>query len=734
VTHTAFTYSMNSRQPELGRSEWTLLLTAIAGDLHRGQEAGHQVGSLVIPGDHCSPEVHALAHQLNAALGNVGKTVFYTEPLEPEPTIQRDSIAALMDDLRANKVDMLLILGGNPVYNAPADAGFAQHIEKVETRIHVGQFFNETAAYCHWHVNESHYLEAWSDARAHDGTVSIMQPLIAPLYGGKSQHEILAALGPNPEQSSYEIVRQYWQTQHAGGDFEMFWRRSLHDGFVATGCTKNPPGYPCTGLAARFVTPKSTGESPASTRPAAAAGHTQAKPAATQTNPAGESPASTQAKPTQAKPTQANSTQPLVLTQAGSIEINFRPDPTIYDGRFANNAWLQELDKPLSTLTWDNAIWIGPALAQRLKLEYQDVVEVSVGGSKMQGAIYVQPGHPDNSATVFLGYGRERAGHTGNGAGFNPYPLRANNAPWIAYGELQRVAGAQIQLAKIQVEQMEGHDLVRTATLQEFKNNPSFAHEHAEEPALTLYPEVKYEGYKWGMSIDTTKCVGCNSCIVACQAENNIPVVGKEEVLKRRAMHWLRVDTYYEGLDNPKMHFQPVPCMQCENAPCEYVCPVGATVHSSEGLNDMVYNRCVGTRYCSNNCPYKVRRFNFLRFQDWETPQLKMMRNPDVTVRSRGVMEKCTYCVQRINQHRIDAEREDSKIADGELQTACQQSCPATAIVFGNINDPDSRVSKLKAHSRNYGLLADLNTRPRTTYLAEVRNLNPELKEKSEPR
>ncbi len=396
----------------------------------------------------------------------------------------------------------------------------------------------------------------------------------------------------------------------------------------------------------------------------------------------------------------------------------------------------------MNKLTWDNAIQMGPAMAERRNIKSEDVVELELNGKKVTGPVWIQAGHPDNSVTITLGYGRKRAGRVGTAQGFDAYALRTTAAPWIATGVKIRKTGDTYKLASTQgYQSMDTPDgahrpLVRETTLEEYQKEPNFAQEDEVPKDLTLYEPYPYdkEAYAWGMTIDLNSCVGCNNCMIACQSENNIAVVGKEQVVIGRHMHWIRVDAYYQGdRDNPKAFFQPVPCMQCENAPCEVVCPVGATNHTTEGLNDMVYNRCVGTRYCSNNCPYKVRRFNFLLFQDWETPQYKMMRNPDVSVRSRGVMEKCTYCVQRINEHRIDAEtasvREEKKILIGdELQTACQQSCPAGAIVFGNINDPNSKVSKLKAQSRNYSLLGELNTRPRTTYLAEIRNPNPELK------
>ena len=668
----AFALMANSNLPE---SEHSAFAKSVASDL-----AVHHGASVVIPGDHQPPIVHAWAHVINQALGNVGKTVFYTDPVNANPINQTESLKDLVADMRAGKVDMLVILGGNPAYDAPADFGFADALKNtnIPLRVHFGLYQNETAELCQWHVNEAHYLEAWGDARAYDGTVSIVQPLIAPLYGGKGAHEFVAALSGQASASGHDIVQAYWQKQHPGSDFDSLWRKSLHDGWMEG--TAFPP---------KVVSAKTP------------------------------------------------SSQASSSADANSIELNLRRDPSIYDGRFANNGWLQELPNPMSKMTWDNPVLIGPAMAERLQLKSEDMIELELNGKKLTAPVWVQAGHPDNAVTAFLGYGRRRAGRVGTGAGFDMYPLRYSATPWSASGVVIRKTGDTYKLATtLGYQTMEtpvgARPLVRAASLDEYKKEPNFAQEEEPPHGLTLYPDYPYksEAYAWGMAIDLNACVGCNNCIVACQSENNIAVVGKEQVVRGRHMHWLRVDAYYQGdRGNPKAYFQPVPCMHCENAPCEVVCPVGATVHSSEGLNDMVYNRCVGTRYCSNNCPYKVRRFNFLLFQDWTTPQFKMMRNPNVSVRSRGVMEKCSYCVQRINLRRIDAEREDRKIRDDELQSACQQSCPADAIVFGNINDPNSRVSKLKAQARNYSLLADLNTRPRTTYLAEIRNPNPELKE-----
>jgi molybdopterin-containing oxidoreductase family iron-sulfur binding subunit len=641
---------------------------------------GHQGSSLLILGDHQPPAIHALAHDINSRCGNVGKTVFYTDPVDANPINQTESLRDLVVDMRAGKVDLLVIMEGNPAYDAPADLGFTDALKSsnIALRIHHGLYQNETSEYCHWHVNEAHALEAWGDARAYDGAVSIVQPLIAPLYAGKSAHEFVSALSGTSDATGYDLVRAYWQKQHSGADFEDFWRRSLHDGWVDG-----------TTYTTKSVTAK-----------------------------AAPSPTS-------------------AAVDENSLEINFRRDPSIYDGQFANNGWLQELPKPMTKLTWDNALLVGPKMAAREGLKTEDMVTLELNGRKATLPVWIQAGHPDHSVTVFLGYGRTRAGRAGTGAGFDVYPLRTTAAPWFATGGKLTKTGGTYKLASTQGYQTMDtpngatRPIVREASLEEYRKEPKFAQEGQPPRELTLYPNVDYakQDYAWGMAIDLNSCVGCNNCIVACQSENNIAVVGKEQVVKGRHMHWLRVDAYYQGdRDNPKAFLQPVPCMQCENAPCEVVCPVGATVHSTEGLNDMIYNRCVGTRYCSNNCPYKVRRFNFLLFQDWDTEQYKMMRNPDVTVRSRGVMEKCTYCIQRISERRIDAERADEKIKDdNSLQTACQQSCPAGAIIFGNINDPNSRVAKLKTQDRNYALLGDLNTRPRTTYLAEVRNPNPEL-------
>jgi molybdopterin-containing oxidoreductase family iron-sulfur binding subunit len=661
------------------KAEQAKFVDALVKDLqaHRGRSA-------VIAGEDCSPATHAIVHAINDALGNVGKTVSYTDPIVVQPTDNMNDLRTLVSEMRGGKVEILVIMHVNPVYDAPIDLSFSDAMGKVPTVIHYGRYADETTAHSHWHIPASHYLEQWGDVRAHDGTITIMQPLIAPLYdSSRGELEFLSAFSDSPDQSGYDQLKAAYQKQLTG-DFDTTWRKAVHDGFI-----------PNTALPVRTLKAK-----------------------------AGGWPAAPQAPQ--------------------GTELVIRRDPTIWDGRFSNNGWLQELPKPIIRLGWDNVAYVSPGTAQKNKWDYQDVIEIEVNGQKQKAPVWITPGHPDESITVTLGYGRERAGRVGTGFGYNAYLFRSSNAPYIVTNAKITSTGDHYPLAREQGwNDMENRHIVRAATLEEFEKNPEFAHEETEEAEkatqLTMYDpgEYQYKEHKWGMHIDQGACVGCNACVVACNSENNIPVVGKLEVQRGRKMHWLRIDTYFQGdAANPKAYYQPVPCMQCEQAPCEVVCPVGATVHSSEGLNDMVYNRCVGTRYCSNNCPYKVRRFNFLLFQDWNTPQLKMMRNPDVSVRPRGVMEKCTYCIQRITHARITAEEQNRRVRDGEVQTACQQACPTDAIIFGDLNDKNSRVTHMKADPRDYGLLPELNTRPRTTYLAVVRNPNPEIpgNEKAESR
>ncbi|HEV2325372.1 MAG TPA: TAT-variant-translocated molybdopterin oxidoreductase [Terracidiphilus sp.] len=665
--------------------------------------------SAVLPGLYHDPSVYELAVAINSALGNIGKTVFVSqETVNPVPSDQLGDLKALVADLNAGKVDWLVMLDTNPVYNMPADLDFPSAFKKAGTTAHLGSHLDETGQISDWHINSAHYLESWSDCRAYDGTVSVVQPMIAPLYGGHTAHDVFQPLLNDPMLSAYAAVRETWlpvieKNETVPGDQEMAWRKVLHDGWIEGTAFDKTKGAKVD-----------------------AAYH-------------GNVPA------------------PAPLD---SLEIIFRPDPNIYDGRFSNVGWLQELPKPVISLSWDNGALMPGALETKLGVGEEDIIEMTVGDSRVKAPVVDMPGHPQNSVTVYLGYGREYAGRVGSGQGFNAYLIRNTWAPFYATGSIRHVPGRwglaitkshyQDHRGKMFGQQgsgdnsLEGDEalgeraIVRFATLEEFKANPNFAHEgyRNDTPSLdtSLFPNWDYSkrstDYAWAMSIDMNSCVGCNACVVSCYAENNIAVVGKQEARIGRTMQWIRIDTYFEGdLAAPRAHLQPMPCQQCENAPCEQVCPVGATVHTPEGLNMMVYNRCVGTRYCSNNCPYKVRRFNFLLFSDYDTPSLKLMRNPDVTVRSRGVMEKCSYCVQRIEEAKITADKENRLVRDGEVITACQQACPAQAIVFGNLNDKNSRVSKLRAMQRTYQVIADINTRPRTTYVAEVSNPNPELEE-----
>jgi molybdopterin-containing oxidoreductase family iron-sulfur binding subunit len=644
--------------------EW---LTVLAADLRN-----HHGTSLVVAGDGQPPDVHRIAQALNEFLGNVGQTVVYTAPAEVSPPAGR-TLRELVTDMQAGRVDAVVIVGGNPAYTAPADVAFSAAMNRVDFRAHLSLYANETSDLCHWHIPEAHYLESWGDTGASDGTLSLLQPLIAPLYRGRTAAELLAVVIDGQERLGYDLLRAYWQGQRGSGDFEGWWHEALRKG-VAVPVPSSPPIGPPMG-------------------------------------PIG----------------------PMGTDSAGAnaLEIVFRPDPTLYDGRFANNAWLQELPKPLTKLTWGNAAFLSPATAQRLGLANEDVVELQYQGRTVEAPVWVMPGHADNSVTVHLGHGQARAGRVGGNVGFNAYKLRTAAARWFGTGLTIRPTGRRQTLVATQHHhQMENRDPVRTGTVQNPPRRTSL-----EVVPTTLYNHTRdtATGSQWGMVIDLSACTGCSACIVACQAENNIPVVGKDEVRRGHEMHWLRVDAYFQGepgrdaVANPRTYFQPVPCMHCETAPCELVCPVGATAHSSDGLNDMVYNRCVGTRYCSNNCPYKVRRFNFFQYSDFATESLRLGRNPDVTVRSRGVMEKCTYCVQRIRGAEIAARVDGRPLRDGDVVTACQAVCPAGAIVFGDLSVPQSQVRRLRDNPLNYELLGHLNTHPRTTYLAALKNPNPEM-------
>ncbi|MBP9698536.1 MAG: TAT-variant-translocated molybdopterin oxidoreductase [Elusimicrobia bacterium] len=642
---------------------------ALQKDLEKNRGA-----SLVLAGPHQPPLVHALTHVINHALGNGGTTVAYSESsVVSSPSAE--SLGELAEDLKNNRVDLLLVLGGNPSYTAPADFEFGELMKKAAFSARLGLYDDETSAHCQWHIPQAHPLESWGDLRAYDGTVSFVQPQIAPLYDGKTALEVVSALVDGTPRSPRDLVHDYWKKETRAVDFERFWKKCLHDGILAGSAQALQ-----TPVLARDVaqTPQGSG--------------------------------------------------------SAGMEIVFRADPTVGDGRGSNNGWLQELPKPVTKLTWDNAVFMGPRQAQSLGVVNEQVVEIEFKGRTVEGPVWIVPGHVDNAVTLSLGYGRTKAGLVGNGVGFNAYLLRDTNAFNHGTGVSIRKTGRRLPLAATQLHfAMDGRDLVREGDLDEFKNDPAFATRGEKEPGpeetLNRYSKPKQsDDYAWGMGIDLNACTGCSACVLACQSENNIPVVGKAQVAKGREMHWIRVDSYYTGDPNaPRSLSQPVPCMHCEDAPCEPVCPVAATSHSEDGLNQMTYNRCIGTRYCSNNCSYKVRRFNFFEYSDKIQGPLKLMQNPDVTVRSRGVMEKCTYCVQRIQSARIGADKQNRLVRDGEITPACAQSCPAQAIVFGNLKDKSSRVSKAHQDPRNYSLLAHLGTRPRTTYQARLRNPNPEI-------
>ncbi|MFZ0500212.1 MAG: 4Fe-4S dicluster domain-containing protein [Steroidobacteraceae bacterium] len=643
-------------------------LDAIAAELRRAQGQ-----ALVHVGSAEQPIVHALAHAVNQAIGSFGRTVRFIEPVAFVPESPAASLAALTDAMSRGEIDTLVIIGAaNPAFSAPADLEFTRALARVPLSIYLGQYADETAATVMWHVPEAHEYEAWSDVRAFDGTATILQPQIRTQADRRSAHELLALLAGEDRPDGYAVVRSHWQASAKAvgvGGFDSFWTEALRVGVV----------------------------------PQTAA----------------------QAVNVMVRPDFAQSLAPPASTETG-ITVLFRPDPFLWDGRFADNGWLQELGRPFTRLTWDNAALVSPRTAQQSGLVSGDVVAIELGGRRIRAPVWVLPGQADGCVTLPLGFGRRVCGPVGEGAGFDAYPLRTQESLWHATGVSIRGMGERHAFATVQGEApADGRDLIHEGTLAQFLKDPEFL--RGESPAQSLYAAFQYEGIAWAMSINLNACIGCQACVAACQAENNSPVVGKTEVLRGREMHWLRIDRYYSGsADDPATLFQPVPCMQCEDAPCEVVCPVHATVHDSEGLNVMVYNRCVGTRFCSNNCPYKVRRFNFFDYTRSD-PRPRESWNPEVTVRARGVMEKCTYCIQRTRAAMIDADRENRRVRDGEVITACQQVCPTRAITFGDRNDPQSAVAKRKASPLDYVMLASLNTRPRTSYEALIRNPNPGL-------
>ena len=661
-------------------------IETLAKDLAANPGAG-----LVVAGRHQPPAVHAAALAINAALGNLGTTVFLREPqdvLAPSA----EELAALVSGMNGGQVSTLVILSGNPCYDAPVDLGFEKALAKVKNVLHLGLLPDETAAIASkasnagWHLPEAHFLEAWGDCRAADGTASVVQPLIEPLYGGRSAIEIAALLATGEEKPGLDLVKETWRTilPAAPADasdpdlvFDTAFNKVLHDGLLV-------------GSALPTVAPE------ASAIPADAVGG-------------------------------------LALAGASGLELSFRPSPAVHDGRFANVGWLQELPDAVTKMTWGNAALLAPKTAERLKLGNEDGAKLTLGGASVELPVWIVPGQAEETVVVHLGYGRRISGRIGTGVGADVYPLRSRAALGFASGAKIEPSGKTHKIAQTQDHgTMEGRPIVREATLEEWRHEPEFAAEMVEIPKSDpLWTQHKYDtGPQWGMAIDLSACTGCNACVIACQSENNVPIVGHEQVRRGREMHWLRIDRYFSGSpEQPEMVFQPMPCQQCENAPCEQVCPVAATVHTADGLNSMVYNRCIGTRYCSNNCPYKVRRFNFFNYTK-DTPELlKLAANPDVTVRSRGVMEKCTFCVQRIQRGKIDAKMAERPLKDGDVRTACQQTCPSQAIVFGDIHDPETRVTGQKRNRRNYVLLAELGNKPRTSYLARIRNPHPDLAE-----
>lgn len=675
--------------PELTERE-TAFVSAMLVDL---QKAGKH--ALVTAGPQQSARVHALANLINAQLMSIGTTVDFIDPVLNGPEDSWNDFADLVREMHDGKVKVLLMLDVNPVHSCPDTLSFEKGLEQVPFTVQLTQMLDETSEKCLWVLPGTHYLETWNDMAAYDGTLSIAQPLIAPLYDGNSSLELLGLVA-GEEDSAFNLVRQTWMQRTGIGDdedkFRVFWRTALHDGFVAD----------------------------------------------------------TQAKPWKGLRAKSDVlTEPFADPQADfGLEVVILPDPCLWDGSYANNPWLQELPAPVSTLTWDTVIQMSPKTARKYKVKLTDenvqkrttvrptvqVIELNVDNRVLQGPVLVIPGHPDDTVTITLGGGRQ-VGEVAKGIGYNAAALRTVADPWIQQGATVRHLNREHQLALTQDHfplQADGRNLIRAAGLPQYEKTPDFPAQmgHQFDRKYTLYPEWDYsKGLQWGMVVDLNTCIGCNVCITACQAENNIPTVGKNEVMNGRQMHWIRVDRYFEDLDNgeTRLHVMPMACVHCENAPCETVCPVGATMHSSEGLNMMVYNRCIGTRYCSNNCPYKVRRFNFYKYTDDETESLKLQRNPDVTVRLRGVMEKCTYCVQRLNLARIDANIANREFKDGDVVTACQQACPTQAISFGNIIDPHSKVAELKNHPLNYTILEPLNTRARTSYLGKVRNPSPAL-------
>ena len=631
----------------------------------------HRGASLVCVGRRLPPQAHALAALCNERLGNVGATLRAIEPV-PAPTPAFGGLSDLLKEMQAGAVTHLLIFGANPVYTAPADFAFADELARVPWTAHFGLYRDETAVRCFWHLPLSHTLESWSDARAFDGTAGIIQPLLTPLYQTRSLQAVLAMLAGRPLVGDRELVRDHWRKTVNEADFESWWREVLRAGVI--------PNSAAPGLDVEV-----------------------------------RADAVRQAWRSAAEPREDRPNQ---------LELAFAPDPTLWDGAYASNVWLQESPKPITKLSWNNAALVAPQTAERLGLRSRDVVQLTTDNRAVLAAVLPVPGHAPDCLTLPLGYGREVAAAPA-ATGFNAYALRTSSHPWLTAGAVERTATRQPLISTQMHFALEGRPLLRRATVSELTSAPAIEH---SQPRDSLYPEWPYPGTQWAMVIDLTRCNGCSACTIACQAENNIPTVGPDQVQRGREMYWMLVHTYFSGSpDAPGIYHQPRPCMHCEKAPCELVCPVGATQHSADGLNEMIYNRCVGTRYCSNNCPYKVRRFNFYNYTRDDPPVQWLQRNPEVTVRARGVMEKCTYCVQRIRAAEIEARIAERPIPAGRVVPACAAACPTQAIFFGDMNDPESPVAPLKREATNFDMLAELNTRPRTSYLAAIRDPNPEL-------
>jgi len=636
---------------------------------------------LIMAGENQPPEVHALVYALNSALGNIGNTITFRDP-DDSVTPDMESFRSLVKKMNDGSVETLFILGGNPAYNAPADLQFTRALEQVPNAIHFSDALDETSRQCQWHVPESHFLESWGDARAVNGTRSVIQPLIAPLYESRSPAEIFHLIARGEDSDGYEITRETWRDILGESTFQDDWRRVLHDGVLQDDVSEPRSPVPDQQAIRRAL---------------------------------------------------SNYSPPTTSAGPSNLEVVFQTSHSVFDGRFANNGWLQELPDPVTKLSWDNAAVMNHKTAKELGVRNEQVIQVRHQGHQLELPVWIVPGIADFTIVLELGYGRETAGRVAKDTGFNVYKLRTSESMWFGEGATVSPTGVTYELANTQDHwSLEDRPIYREATLREYQEHPEFATEMVEHPPLeNLWDEHEYdESPQWGMAIDLNVCTGCNACTIACQSENNIPIVGREQVRKGREMHWIRMDRYFSGdIEDPEMVVQPVTCMHCENAPCETVCPVNATLHDDEGLNLQVYNRCIGTRYCSNNCPYKVRRFNFFNYTK-DTPEVeKMGKNPDVTVRSRGVMEKCTYCIQRIQRTQILAKNENRDLRTDEVVTACQQTCPTDAIVFGDITDPDSRVRQVKQQNRDYAMLAQLNTQPRTTYQAKLRNPNPALED-----